>query len=113
MKSFKLFLNEAFSDEEAKHLGNKLGVDWDSVSLVQFKMGLAVEKEHDDGSKLDVVDGHLDLAKIVLAHLKEDPKYYTKLKTVEEDAPANSIAAGGIAGMREPIIRLKKHKNKK
>lgn len=113
MKSFSVFLKESYNDKKAKHLGDKLKVDWSKVSLSQFKMGLAVEKEHDDGSKLDVVGGELDLAKIVLAHLKEDPKYYTKLKTVEEDAPANSIAAGGVAGLREPIIRLKKYKNKK
>lgn len=112
MKPFRLFLSESFSNEKAKKLGDSLGVDWTKISLSQFKMGLSVEKEHDDGSKLDVVDTELDLAKIVLAHLKENPQYYTKLKTVEEDAPANSVAAGGVAGMREPIIRLKKNTKK-
>jgi hypothetical protein len=44
------------------------------------------------------------LGRIVLAHLKEVPKYYTKLKKVEEDAPANSVGTGaGVAGLTEPV----------
>ena len=118
MKSFKKFLAESksFSTNAAKTLGDSLGVDWDKVDMSQFKLGLSVEAEHDDGGKLDVVDTDKDLAKIVLAHLKEIPNYYTKLKKVEEDAPANSVGAGGIAGLREPIIHntpLKKYKKNK
>ena len=48
-------------------------------SLAQFKMGLKVEGEHKDITKGDPVK----TAKIVLAHLKELPDYYTKLKKVE------------------------------
>lgn len=41
----------------------------------QVKMGRKIEKEHtDDESKID---------EIVMDHLTEDPKYYTKLKTIE------------------------------
>jgi hypothetical protein len=105
MKSFKQHLTESFSKEVAKELGNKLSVNWNKVDIDEFIKGLSVEKEHDDGGKLDVVSSNLDLAKIVLAHLKERPDYYTKLKSVEEDVPANSISAGGIAGLKEPIIR--------
>lgn len=108
MLSFRLFLESvSFSKEEAKELGNSLSVDWTKVDLEQFRMGLEVESEHNDGSELDVVGSKKDLAKIVLAHLKELPDYYSKLKSVEEDAPANSVAGGGIAGMQEPIVRKK------
>jgi len=50
----------------------------------QLKMGYEAEKEHDDGSDVDVVDKKSDLVKIAVAHLREDPKYYTKLKKVEK-----------------------------
>lgn len=44
----------------------------------EFKMGMKEETEH-----ADVVGNDKEaLKKIVLAHLKEDPKYYTKLGTV-------------------------------
>ena len=48
----------------------------------ELRMGFEAEKEHDDGSDVDVVDSELDLVKITVAHLREDPKYYTKLKKI-------------------------------
>jgi hypothetical protein len=108
MKSFIDYLTESksFSENEAKKLGDSLDVDWSKVDLKQFIMGLSVESEHDDGGKLDVVDSKKDLAKIVLAHLKEKPDYYAKLKKVEEDAPTNSAGSGAVAGLSgEPVIR--------
>lgn len=46
----------------------------------QAKIGMEVEKEHQD-----VTHGDQTLtAKIAASHLKEDPKYYTKLKKMEE-----------------------------
>jgi hypothetical protein len=49
-------------------------------SLAQFKAGYKVELEHSDVTKGDP----LKTAKIVMAHLKEVPDYYTKLKKVEK-----------------------------
>lgn len=50
-------------------------------SLTQFKMGMSHEgKEHKDVTKGDPIK----TAKIVIAHLKEVPNYYTKLKKVEK-----------------------------
>lgn len=111
MKSFKSFICEearTFSKEDAKALGDSFNVDWSKVDLEEFILGLGVESEHDDGGKLDVVDSKTDLAKIVLAHLKENPKYYTKLKQVEEEVPANSISGGNVAGLKEPIVVKRK-----
>lgn len=111
MKSFLTYIQESsFSDTEAKNLGDSLGVDWQKIDLNEFKKGLSVESEHDDGGELDVVDSKKDLAKIVLAHLKEKPDYYTRLKKVEEEVPANSISGGNVAGIREPIVFRKKPK---
>jgi len=59
-----------------EEIGNKLGVNWNQISEKEFRMGLDEEKEHDDVTGGDpIVTG-----KIVLAHLKEDSQYYTKLK---------------------------------
>lgn len=117
MKSFKSFLTEAkqkFTKEQAKKIGDSLSVDWNKVDLEQFRMGLEVESEHNDGTKLDVVKSEKDLGKIALAHLNEFPDYYTRLKKVEEDAPANSVGTGaGVAGLVEPMIPLQFVKRKK
>jgi hypothetical protein len=34
------------SSDEAKRIGDSLGVDWDQVDLEQFRMRLLVELEH-------------------------------------------------------------------
>jgi hypothetical protein len=45
----------------------------------QMAMGMKVEQEHDD-----VTHGDPAITKkIVMAHLKECPEYYTKLKKIE------------------------------
>jgi len=51
-----------------------------SLDLEEFAMGMKVEEEHKDITGGDPIM----TAKIVLAHLEEDPHYYTKLKTVEK-----------------------------
>lgn len=56
----------------------------DKFDKAQIEKGMEVEKEHDDGGPLDVVKSPLDILKIALAHLQEDPQYYTKLEAVEE-----------------------------
>lgn len=106
MKTFKTFLIEkvSYSTDDAKKIGDSLSVDWKKYDLEQFRIGLEIESEHDDDSELDVVNSEQDLAKIVLAHLNELPDYYTRLKKVEEDAPANAVGTGaGVAGITEPI----------
>lgn len=87
MKAFLQFISEAksFSADEAKEIGDSLSVDWDKVDLKQFRRGLEVESEHDKNDELDVVKNKKDLAKIVLAHLRELPDYYTKLDKMEKE----------------------------
>jgi len=117
MKSFKIFLSEekkTFTKDQAKKIGDSLSVDWDKIDIEQFRMGLEVESEHDDNSELDVVNSEKDLGKIALAHLKEFPDYYTRLKKMEEDAPANAVGTGaGVAGLVEPLIPMQLIKRKK
>lgn len=61
-----------------KQLGDKLGVDWKVVDLDEFCDGMFEEEEHKDITGGDP----MKTAKIVLAHLKEDRHYYSKLATL-------------------------------
>lgn len=87
MRTFKEFLKkgEKVSEDQAKEIGDQLGIDWDEVDLEQFRMGLEVETEHGSHDEdTDVTsDDALATGKIAWAHIKEDPEYYTKLKTIE------------------------------
>lgn len=62
-------------------------VDMSKFNPKQVKMGRKVEKEHDGGAgkDIDVVRKKGDKDKIVAAHLREKPDYYTRLKKVEGD----------------------------
>lgn len=65
---------------DALLLANKYNVDLNVVPISQLHYGLNVELEHTDLTK-----GNLNKTmKIVLAHLKESPDYYAKLKTMEK-----------------------------
>jgi len=65
-------------------LESKISDELATFDSEQVSMGKKVEKEHDNDNDVDVIDSEEDLLKVVLAHLREDPKYYTKLKKVEE-----------------------------
>ena len=76
-----------FTKEQAKEIGDKLGIDWQKYDLEQFWMGLAVELEHGAyDAETNVTNDDLMLTgKIAWAHLKEIPDYYTRLKKMEEE----------------------------
>jgi hypothetical protein len=71
---------------DAQALGKKLKIDFKEIPLEQFKMGLQVELEHGNRAKKTNVTSNdpMKTAKIALAHLQEDPKYYSKLKVMEK-----------------------------
>lgn len=79
-----------FSIEEARAIGERVGIDWQTgdVDLEQFRMGLSVELEHgSQDPETDVThDDETITAKIALAHLREIPDYYTRLAEMERDA---------------------------
>lgn len=56
-------------------IAEKHGVTVDDIKA-QLKMGIKVEKEH--------TDSNTKAAKIAMDHLAEDPKYYDKLKDMEQ-----------------------------
>ena len=77
-----------FSTDEAKNIGEKLGIDWSKFSVEQFRMGMDVELEHGriDAHTNVTDDDPLTTGKIALAHLNEFPDYYDRLKEMEEEA---------------------------
>lgn len=78
--------NKHFTKEEAKKIGDKLGIKWDEWNVEQFRMGLDVELEHGKIDRQTNVtnDNPLLTGKIALAHLKEIPDYYTRLEKLEK-----------------------------
>lgn len=77
-----------FSVNEAKVIGDRLGIDWKQYDMEEFRMGLAVELEHGTQNTFTNVtdDDETITAKIAIAHLNEIPDYYTRLKKMEEEA---------------------------
>ena len=79
---------KSFSAEEAKKIGEELGIDWSKFDLEQFRMGMDVELEHGlrDSHTNVTNDDPLITGKIALAHLNEFPDYYTRLDKLEKEA---------------------------
>ena len=77
-----------FTAEEAKKIGDKLGIKWNKFEVEQFRMGMDVELEHGTRDPTTNVsnDDPIITGKIALAHLNEFPDYYTRLKEMEEGA---------------------------
>ena len=79
-----------FSEEEARAIGQRIGVDWSAgdVDIEQFRMGLAIELEHGSHDLATNVtnDDETMTGKIALAHLREIPDYYTRLAAMEQEA---------------------------
>jgi len=80
----------SFTEDEARKLGDALGIDWAVVDLGQFRRGLEVELEHGAHDRETNVtnDDPLTTEKIAWAHLKEIRDYYTRLDKLEAEAEA-------------------------
>lgn len=79
-----------FSVEQAKEIGEELGIDWSRFDVEQFHMGLNVELEHGTRDPSTDVTGNDPIltGKIALAHLNEFSDYYTRLMKMEREANA-------------------------
>ena len=77
-----------FTVEEARHIGEQLGIDWSRFDVEQYRMGLDVELEHGlvDSATNVTNDDPIMTGKIALAHLNEFPDYYTRLDIMEREA---------------------------
>ena len=75
---------------EARRIGDLIGADWTKVNIDEFVMGMGVELEHGSvDPETDVTHNDPILTgKIALAHLRELPDYYTRLRAMENEAEA-------------------------
>jgi len=83
-------MKKSFTSEEARMIGEKLGIDWSKFDVEQFRMGMDVELEHGTVDPITNVtnDDSLMTGKIALAHLNEFPDYYTRLVKMEQEGEA-------------------------
>jgi len=77
-----------FSCEEAKKIGNEIGITWKEFDINQFRRGMNVELEHGahDPQTNVTHDDAIITGKIAWAHLKEFPDYYERLEKMEKEA---------------------------
>jgi hypothetical protein len=80
-------IKKVFTNEQAKEVGEKIGIDWSKFNVEQFRMGMDVEVEHGtiDPNTNVTNDDPILTGKIALAHLNEFPDYYTRLYKMEEE----------------------------
>ena len=76
------------TSEQAREVGDAIGVDWDRFDLEQFRAGMDVEFEHGSHDPQTNVtnDDPIVTGKIALAHMKEFPDYYERLEKMEAEA---------------------------
>ena len=74
--------------EEARRVGDAIGVDWARFDREQFRHGMDVEFEHGaHDTQTDVTgDDPIITGKIALAHMKEFADYYERLEKMEQEA---------------------------
>lgn len=83
-------MKKSFTAEEARMIGEQLGINWSKFDVEQFRMGMDVELEHGLVNPVTNVtnDDPLATGKIALAHLNELPDYYTRLAKMEQEGEA-------------------------
>lgn len=78
---------KSFTAEEAKEIGEKLGVKWDKFDVEEFRKGMDIELEHGtiDPNTNVTNDNPLLTGKITLVHLNEIRDYNTRLLKMEKE----------------------------
>lgn len=87
--------NRKFYSDLLQYMNSDKG----SIMENELKMGIEVEKEHTDDVAL--------ATKIAMDHLKEDPKYYTKLKAAGLEECGCDDQGPDVAGMEVDPSNLK------
>ena len=107
-----------FTEEQAKKIGDELGIKWDKFNVEQFRQGMDVELEHGlRDSRTNVTnDNSVITGKIALAHLNEFSDYYTRLEKLEEEAEkfweGKKAKKGFFSGMFEKLDKKMEEKAK-
>lgn len=96
------------SKKVVQRVGDRLGVNWDAVSIETLQYGMCIEFEHGYvDPRTNVTNNNLNkTALIALAHIVEYPDYYARLKRME------ASAAKYWKGKRRPKVFLPRKKIK-
>jgi hypothetical protein len=90
--------NRKVSAEEAREVGERIGIDWETApfDVEQLRIGMEVEFEHGTHDPQTNVtdDDPMVTGKIALAHLKEFADYYVRLEKMEAEAEAGAPPEG-------------------
>jgi len=68
--------------QDVLKMAKDASIDISKYKKEQLVQGVNVEKEHNKDKDTDVVNKLSDLLKIAVAHLREKPNYYDRLKKV-------------------------------
>jgi Protein of unknown function (DUF5661) len=86
------------SADEARGVGEQIGIDWESApfDVEQLRIGMEVEFEHGSHDPQTNVtnDDPVLTGKIAWAHLKEFADYYVRLRQMEAEAEAEEGEGG-------------------
>ncbi len=103
--------HRSFTAEEARQIGERIGIDWNSsrFNVEQFRMGLEVELEHGRRDPATNVshDNEDTTGRIARAHLNEFPDYYTRLEKMESEAERYWSERRGWLSLVAPGARLR------
>jgi hypothetical protein len=102
-RSLKVAETKRTTTEEARRVGDEIAVDWRRFDLEQFRSGMDVEFEHGSHDpQIDVTrDDPIVTGKIALAHMKEFPDYYERLKRMEAEAERDWAAKKSAGAGRQ------------
>ena len=81
-------MKNEFGTDDARKIGEQIGVDFTKFDHGEFRKGLAIglgHGSHDPETNVTNSDPLLT-GKIAWAHLKEIPDYYTRLEKMESEA---------------------------
>ena len=79
-----LIYESKYTSRDVKRLAKMAKIDINKYDMKQLVQGINVEKEHMKDKDIDVIKNKEErILKIALAHLREDEKYYSKLKKIE------------------------------
>lgn len=84
-------INQEFTAEEARTIGEQIGIDWEQIPIEEFRRGLAVELERSGMRSDDTIVTAEDLlaaGKVAEEYLKATPDYYTSLEHTETEGGA-------------------------
>ncbi len=98
--------NEYFRKEDVTVSAKNIGINIDNYDMREIIMGMNIEKEHGSmyGNDVNVTGDQAEpTLKLVIAHLREDPNYYSALidfkkqrETEKNNEPQNGIAQGSL-----------------